>query len=480
MEIITRGGINEGHPSYGILQRHSSHLGVAQRILDATLIIGCIALLGLYYPDAIGLERSLVYGFAAWFFYQIGTSTGNFYGSWRIDPIGRELLAVSFLWLVVFGIVITLSILVLSDEVYFYNILLPWGVAVGGSMLCYRCLLRVVLHRLRELGFNTRNVAIIGCGEVADKLMASFRDAPWMGFNVVGKFALQSQQWDKNSSESLEHMSDVEQIIDIAHNNKLDRIYITWGLHRQAEIRALIDALSDTTVSLYIVPDLLVSDLIYSRVEPIKDILTVSIYDTPAHGPSGSLKRIEDIILGSLIMALIALPMLIIAIGVKLSSPGPVFFLQTRYGLDGRPIKIYKFRSMRVMENGDKVVQATRNDARITPFGAFLRRTSLDELPQFINVLQGRISIVGPRPHAVAHNEEYRGQIRGYMLRHKVKPGITGWAQINGWRGETDTLEKMQKRIEHDHAYIRHWSLGFDLKIILLTMLKGFTGDNAY
>ncbi|SFH35554.1 undecaprenyl-phosphate glucose phosphotransferase [Modicisalibacter xianhensis] len=480
METIAAGGMSEHQVARGLLQRHSSHLGVAQRILDATLIIGGIVALGLYHPDAIGLEWLLVYGFAAWFFYQIGASTGNFYGSWRVHSLGRELLVVGLLWLVVFGVVLTLALLVFRDTAHTYDLLLPWGIAVGGGMLLYRSLLRVVLHRLRELGFNTRNVAIVGCGEVADKLSASFNAAPWMGFNVVGQFALHAREANENRPEGLEPMSDVEQVIEIAHNHKLDRIYITWGLHRQAEIRELIDALSDTTVSLYIVPDLLVADLIYSRIEPINSTLTVSIYDTPAHGPSGSLKRVEDIVVGSLIMALIALPMLIIALGVKLSSPGPVLFRQNRYGLDGRPIKVYKFRSMRVMENGDKVVQATRNDSRITPFGAFLRRTSLDELPQFINVLQGRMSIVGPRPHAVAHNEEYRGQIRGYMLRHKVKPGITGWAQINGWRGETDTLEKMQKRIEFDHAYIRHWSLGFDLKIIFLTLFKGFMDDNAY
>ncbi|MCG7601026.1 undecaprenyl-phosphate glucose phosphotransferase [Halomonas sp. McH1-25] len=466
--------------THGLLQRHSSHLGIAQRILDATIIFGGIFVFGLHLPDAIGLEWLLVYGLAAWFFYQVGASAGNFYGSWRIHSLGHELTAVGLLWVVVFGAVLALALLVFKDTAHAYYLLVPWGIAVGGSILLYRSLLRVLLHRLRELGFNTRNVAIVGCGEVADKLVASFNDAPWMGFNVVGQFALRVAQPSDNPPKGLEQMSDVEKVIDIARNHQLDRIYITWGLHRQAEIRQLIEALADTTVSLYIVPDLLVADMIYSRIEPINDTLTVSVYDTPAHGPSGSLKRIEDIVLGSLIIAMIALPMLIIAIGIKMTSPGPILFKQNRYGLDGRPIEVYKFRSMCVMENDDKIVQATRNDTRITPFGSFLRRTSLDELPQFINVLQGRMSIVGPRPHAVAHNEEYRGQIRGYMLRHKMKPGITGWAQINGWRGETDTLEKMEKRIEFDHAYIRHWSLGFDLKIIFLTMFKGFMDDNAY
>lgn len=191
-------------------------------------------------------------------------------------------------------------------------------------------------------------------------------------------------------------------------------------------------------------------------------------------------KRLEDITLSLLILGLIALPMLLISAMIKLTSPGPVFFRQKRYGIDGRSIEVWKFRSMHVMENGADVVQATRGDARITPVGAFLRKTSLDELPQFINVLLGDMSIVGPRPHAVAHNEHYRGQINSYMLRHKVKPGITGWAQINGWRGETDTLDKMQKRVEHDLAYIHNWSLWLDLKIVFLTVFKGFVHKNAY
>jgi putative colanic acid biosynthesis UDP-glucose lipid carrier transferase len=206
----------------------------------------------------------------------------------------------------------------------------------------------------------------------------------------------------------------------------------------------------------------------------------ISVFDTPFYGVDGWLKRTEDLVLGTLILLLICVPMLAIAIGVKISSPGPVLFKQRRYGLNGKIVEVWKFRSMTVCEDGDKVVQASKNDARVTRFGAFIRRTSLDELPQFINVLQGSMSIVGPRPHAVAHNEQYRRLIHGYMLRHKVKPGITGWAQISGWRGETDTLEKMQKRIEFDLEYVRNWSLWLDLKIIMLTVIRGFSGSNAY
>jgi putative colanic acid biosynthesis UDP-glucose lipid carrier transferase len=204
------------------------------------------------------------------------------------------------------------------------------------------------------------------------------------------------------------------------------------------------------------------------------------VCETPFRGPAGVLKRLEDVVLALLILVLISPILLCIAIAVKLSSPGPVIFRQRRYGLDGEEILVYKFRSMRVTEDGDKIEQARKNDDRVTPLGRILRKTSMDELPQFVNVLQGRMSIVGPRPHAVAHNELYRGLIKSYMVRHKVKPGITGWAQVNGFRGETDSLEKMEGRIRCDLDYLRNWSLRLDLLIIARTIRLVFKDASAY
>ncbi|HCX4781159.1 TPA: undecaprenyl-phosphate glucose phosphotransferase, partial [Escherichia coli] len=220
-------------------------------------------------------------------------------------------------------------------------------------------------------------------------------------------------------------------------------------------------------------------NILQSRTEEVNGIPVVPIFETPLNGINMVLKRLEDIILSVVILTLISPILIIISLCVKLTSPGPIIFKQTRYGMDGKPIKVWKFRTMVVMEN-DNVTQATKNDVRVTKVGRFLRRTSLDELPQFFNVLFGGMSIVGPRPHAVIHNEQYRSLIEGYMLRHKVKPGITGWAQINGWRGETDTLEKMEKRVEYDLEYIREWSIWLDIRIIFLTIFKGFIGKAAY
>src|SRR3954466_331425 len=200
----------------------------------------------------------------------------------------------------------------------------------------------------------------------------------------------------------------------------------------------------------------------------------LAVCETPFYGVNSIVKRGSDVILASLILLLIAPVLAAVALGVKLSSPGPVLFRQRRYGLDGQEIVVYKFRSMTVTEDGPVVTQARKNDARVTPFGAFIRKTSLDELPQFINVLQGRMSIVGPRPHAIAHNEMYRKLIKSYMIRHKVRPGITGWAQVNGLRGETETVDKMKARIEYDLDYLRHWSLRLDLQIIWKTIFVVF------
>jgi putative colanic acid biosynthesis UDP-glucose lipid carrier transferase len=251
-------------------------------------------------------------------------------------------------------------------------------------------------------------------------------------------------------------------------------------MRAEKRITWLMSELADSTASVYLVPDIFMFELLHARSDVIAGIPTISIYDSPLDGSNAIVKRIEDLVLSSIILLLITPILIAISIAVKVTSSGPVLFKQLRYGIDGKPIKVWKFRSMTVMENGAEVTQAKKNDVRLTPIGRFIRSTSLDELPQFINVLQGRMSIVGPRPHAVAHNEAYRTIINGYMLRHKVKPGITGWAQVNGWRGETDTLDKMEKRIEFDLDYIRNWSLGFDLKIVISTVFKGFIDKSAY
>ena len=236
-----------------------------------------------------------------------------------------------------------------------------------------------------------------------------------------------------------------------------------------------------STANIRLVPDLFALKLINHGISEVVGIPMLDLSVSPITGDVRLVKALQDRVLGALILLLISPVMLAIALAIKFTSPGPVLYRQCRHGWNGEEIWVYKFRSMVVhAEQNGQVTQAQKSDARITPLGAFLRRTSLDELPQFINVLQGRMSIVGPRPHAVVHNEHYKELVPHYMLRHKVKPGITGWAQINGFRGETDTLDKMEKRVEYDLHYIENLSLALDLKIIVATVFKGFVHKNAY
>jgi putative colanic acid biosynthesis UDP-glucose lipid carrier transferase len=273
----------------------------------------------------------------------------------------------------------------------------------------------------------------------------------------------------------------IDAVADFVRANRIDQIYIALPMASQPRILKLLDQLRDTTASIFFLPDIFLYDLIQARVDTVGGLPVVAVCETPFHGTTGVIKRLSDVLIAAAALVLAGPLMIGIAIAIKLNMPGPVLFKQRRYGLDGEQIVVWKFRTMRVQEDGAVVRQATRDDERITPLGRFLRRTSLDELPQFFNVLQGRMSVVGPRPHAVAHNETYRKLIKGYMIRHKVKPGITGWAQVNGARGETDTVDKMQRRIEFDLEYLRHWSLRWDLAIVLRTVLQAIRGDkNAY
>ena len=270
-------------------------------------------------------------------------------------------------------------------------------------------------------------------------------------------------------------------ILTYIKQHKIDAIYISLPMINQPRILKLLDDLKDTTASIYFLPDIFLTDLIQGGIGQMDGIPVVTICDTPFNGVSGMIKRLFDILFSLLTLLIISPILLFISLGVKISSHGPIIFKQRRYGLDGKQILVYKFRTMTVLEDGAMVSQASKDDDRITSFGKLLRKTSLDELPQFINVIQGRMSVVGPRPHAVSHNETYRKIIKGYMVRHKVRPGITGWAQINGFRGETATLDKMQKRVEFDTDYLRSWSIKLDIYIIIKTIAMLLRKqDNAY
>ena len=337
---------------------------------------------------------------------------------------------------------------------------------------------QILLHVLSE-GRRQRTAVIAGVNDVGLRLSNQFRDNPYLGCRVVGFFDDRNLERlpDTGNLPTLGRMADLASFVKLNH---IDHIYLAVPMASQPRILSLLDDLKDTTASIFFAPDIFVTDLIQGQLHSVGNTPVVAVCETPFTGFRGLVKRLSDIVIALILMFLLLPVMLAVAIGVKTSSQGPIIFKQRRYGLDGQEILVYKFRSMTTTDNGAVVKQATKNDQRITPFGAFIRKTSLDEVPQVINVLQGRMSIVGPRPHAVAHNETYRKIVKGYMVRHKVKPGITGWAQVSGYRGETDTIDKMEKRIEYDLEYLRNWSLGFDLWIIFKTVAVVFKDKNAY
>ena len=402
------------------------------------------------------------------------------YSSWRGQSLVKQARVIFLSWLtvVVLMIVILFGMKISSD--YSRLWLGLWMVSGLLFLLVSRMCIYGFLQYQRKKGRNYRCVVIVGAGDLGKRLLSNVADSPWTGFKVQGLFD-DNIKLHGNSINGYEVVGDLLHVEKFVQAHKVDEVWIALPMRAEKRVKELLYALRHQTVNIKFIPDIFGFTLLNHSMTEIAGLPAVNLSDTPMLGGNQVVKAIEDRLLGLLIFILISPLLLLIFIAIKATSPGPALFKQKRHGWDGRIINVYKFRTMKVhCEEQGKVTQACKNDARITKLGAFLRRTSLDELPQFYNVLQGRMSIVGPRPHAVQHNELYKDQVNRYMLRHMVKPGITGWAQVNGLRGETDTLEKMQKRIEYDLYYIENWSLWFDLKIILLTIFKGFINNNAY
>ena len=438
-------------------------LASVNRILDAAIIWISLYLLRQYFqiePDKQGLY--VLPALLAIIIYFLVAELFSLYRLVRLTSLGEITKKICLIWVVVTIALLLIALATKSSTDYSRLTIGSWLVLCPITLIFSHLALFKLFHHLSNQKNNLLSYAILGEGQSINALPEKIAQAPWAKFRLTGIF---------NSLPAL---------LEELKTQPVDYVFLSYGSHEQQKIISAIRALEDSTASVYLVPDLLLSDLLGSRWIMLGDTPLVVINDHPFYGGWWALKKIEDLVLGSIILLLTLPLMAVIAIAIKLSSPGPVLFKQRRHGLNGEVIKIFKFRTMTSLEDGDVIVQATQEDSRITKIGKFLRRHSLDELPQFFNVLEGTMSIVGPRPHALAHNEHYRQLISGYMQRHKVKPGITGWAQAHGLRGETDTIEKMQKRVEYDLYYINHWSIGLDLKIIFLTIFNGFKGETAY
>ena len=460
---------NNREPRFGLGRSYLFRL--VESILDPLILILSLWMLALYFDGAIKPPYLIL---------SVVMFSLTFPGASRLRfSVGRMIFNILFYWFWIIGLLLLVGFA--TDYVYRFPsaFIINWLWIAPFAQIVGNLTLRATASSLLKMQGPAQRVVIVGMNNQGVSLADNMGDPAQSGMELRGFFDDRSEV-RRQEKGKYKLLGKIDELASYVKKYRIQYIYLSLPMIARPRVLQILDDLKDTTASIYFVPDMFITDLIQGRSDSVCGVNVISVCDTPFRGLNGILKRASDIVLGSLILLLVSPLMVLIAIFVKLGSPGPIIFKQRRYGLDGEQILVYKFRSMAVVEDGGTIQQARKNDQRVTPLGALLRRTSLDELPQFFNVLQGRMSIVGPRPHAVAHNEMYRTLIKGYMVRHKVRPGITGWAQVNGYRGETDTLEKMQARIDYDLDYLRNWSLQLDLFIVMKTIRLVFKDSAAY
>ncbi len=443
-------------------------LSAIEAMLDPGVLVATLWLLALWFEGELAPPYLIL---------SVIVFSITFPGTSRLQYSVRKVFTdIAFNWVWIAALLLLTGVATRYIREFSDAAITTWLWVAPVSQISAHLALRMAAPWVLALQGPPQRVVVVGMNEQGLALAARIGTARYSRLQMAGFFDDRApERIDATAQHTL--LGKLADLPRYAQEERVQQIYLSLPMASQPRILQVLTQLKDTTASIYFVPDMFVTDLIQGRTTQIYGMPVISVCETPFKGVNGVVKRLSDIFLSILILALVAPLMLVIACLVKFTSPGPVIFMQRRYGLDGEEIHVYKFRSMRVTEDGAEITQVRAGDPRVTPIGGFIRRTSIDELPQFVNVLQGRMSIVGPRPHAVAHNEMYRKLITGYMVRHKVKPGITGWAQVNGFRGETDTLEKMQARVDYDLDYLRNWSLPLDLKIIVKTVFVVFKGE---
>lgn len=471
----------------GVLKENASLWEAVLRASDAAVVALTGWLAALLYLGALPNDGAYAIGIVlAILLVLVGFPGFGLYRAWRGESIGRELRSLTLAWAMVLATLAVVAFLTKRGPEFSRGWFLIWLVLGWAALVGARVMLRNALRALRRRGMNQRRIVIVRTGEFGVALARGLKAAPWAGLKVIAMFCAEAGSCtcgkpDLRLGDPERVFEGLDELARFVEHEAIDQVWIALPLKEEDSIRRVLHELRHSTADVRYVPDISALRLLNNSVTDVAGFPVMSLSSTRMDGANELVKEVVDRALALMILVVVSPLMVAIAIGVRLSSPGPVLFRQRRMGFGGEQIDVFKFRSMVVhADAAGQVTQASKGDSRVTPFGAFLRRTSLDELPQFFNVLRGEMSIVGPRPHALEHNEQYKELVDKYMLRHKVKPGITGWAQINGCRGETDTLEKMAKRVEHDLHYIENWSLALDLKIIALTVVRGFVDRNAY
>jgi Undecaprenyl-phosphate glucose phosphotransferase len=454
--------------------------GVLARLLDVTLIVlGAVA-------ASICRSAHAVQAVDDWNFVAFSVACALFlfplfgvYRSWRGRSKLRLAGHISVAWLVAQACAVALMFAshwsgLVSRLWYAY-----WTLFTLVALIASRVVIHSIRSRVRSAGYDLRTVGVIGAGAHCENVLARIAASPASGFRAVAHFV--SRATTPLDTLGAASCSALEPFAAYVRENKVREVWVALPMSEERTLRTILDEFSGDLVNIRFIPDVQSLVMFDGEVIELMGAPAINLVASPLSGHALLQKAIFDRLFAIAALIAVAPLMAAIAIAVKLSSAGPVFFRQTRKGADGETFRIFKFRTMRAhVEKAGVVEQATRNDPRITPLGAFLRRTSLDELPQFLNVLRGEMSVVGPRPHATAHDDHYQKVVDGYIHRYRIKPGITGWAQVNGFRGETDHVEKMQSRVEYDLYYLKNWSLKFDIRIVIATVMKGLVHRNAY
>jgi len=455
---------------------HSPLVVFFKHVLDPLLVVIILWLITLFYGEPLTGEYIELMIFS-WILSLYAFRQTSIYRSWQYNNIRVFLRDTIFGWVFVVVCLVVIGNITQHEVFYSTHVISAWLIITPVGLILSHFILRMLTVNMRKDG-ELQSTVVVGVNENSLKFVKRVSDEAYLQMNIVGYFdsrsdvRIQQGYWPK-----LGEMSDV---VEYVRKHDIQVVFISLPMTPHPRLLELLDGLHDTTATVFFLPDIKIFDLMQAHFNYVSGIPVIGVCESSINGIDSLIKNISDYVLALFFLIILSPLMLGIALIIKFTSPGPVVFRQRRYGLNGEEIIIYKFRTMKVSEDGSVIEQAHKSDPRNTKFGAFLRRTSLDELPQFFNVLQGKMSIVGPRPHAVAHNELYRKLIRGYMLRHKVKPGITGWAQVNGMRGETEVLEKMQARVDFDLQYLNNWSIWLDLQIILKTAWVVLHRDNAY
>jgi Undecaprenyl-phosphate glucose phosphotransferase len=452
-------------------------------MLDVALVVaGAFAASQVRFEESVSATVDTEFiAFAAAFTLVVFPAFG-IYESWRGRSIVRFAGQLSVAWLAVQGCGLALMFLTHKTDLISRLWFAYWTGMTGGALIVSRGVVHFMLGRIRRAGLNLRKVAVVGTSPQAGKVLRKIDASTTSGFRAAAIWATDGHDLAASIvTHAIPVFRDFEAFSNHIHREGIQELWLALGLSEEGTVSRVVDAFRDELVNIRYVPDVSNVSLFDSRMTDLLGEPAINLVASPMPGHAMWKKEIFDRSFAALALLALTPLLAVIAIAVKVSSRGPVFFTQHRKGADGRVFNIYKFRTMRPHKETPGIVrQATRNDARITPVGAFLRRTSLDELPQFFNVLRGEMSVVGPRPHAIEHDELYRKVVDNYIHRYRIKPGITGWAQVNGYRGETDKLEKMQGRVEYDLYYLRNWSFALDMRIVLATVVKGFVNRNAY